>query len=231
MGAGRPKALVEIDGRPLIAYALRHVLAADTASEIVVVAPAGHAVVMHRAVADVVVDARVTVTVIDGGDTRADSVERGTAGLSDAVGVVLVHDAARAFTPAEVFTRVVSAVRAGHAAVIPVVPVPDTIKMLQDEADYPRAPSTEVPGEYVAHTVDRTRLRAVQTPQGFLRETLQRAQSHAAASGDRALRTDDAGLVEAMGGRVLAVAGDARAHKITTAADIALARTWVREET
>lgn len=188
---------------------------------------------MHDVVAGTVATSPVAVRVVDGGVTRADSVERGTAGLSEAVGVVLVHDAARAFTPAPVFQRVVAALRAGHAAVIPVVPVADTIKMLQDEADYPLAPSTQVPGEYIARTVDRTRLRAVQTPQGFLRETLERAQGHAAvqdAAADPAPSTDDAGLVEAMGGRVFAVAGDARAHKITTAHDIALARTWLRED-
>jgi len=184
---------------------------------------------MQRAVAGLGETSRAHVSIVDGGDSRADSVERGTAMLSSEIGVVLVHDAARAFTPVEVFGRVTSAVRSGHAAVIPVVPVTDTIKMLQDESSYPMAPSTEVPGEFIAHTVDRSRLRAVQTPQGFLRETLQRAQDHAGASGHPPGSTDDAGLVEAMGGRVLAVAGDPRAHKITTAQDMALAQTWVQE--
>jgi 2-C-methyl-D-erythritol 4-phosphate cytidylyltransferase len=221
---------VDVGNRPLVAHALHGVLRADVASEVVVVAPAGGSAAVRQSVAAVDNPSAVPVAVVDGGPSRAESVEHGTAHLSDDVGVVLVHDAARAFTPAAVFQRVTSAVRSGHAAVIPVVPVTDTIKMLTDEASYPMAPSTEVPGEYIAHTVDRTRLRAVQTPQGFLRETLQRAQSHARDGGEPHQRTDDAGLVEAMGGRVLAVAGDPRAHKITTPADMALAQVWLQEQ-
>jgi len=221
--------LVEVGGRPLVAYAVGGVLAADVVGEVVIVAPRGYTGPISNAVAPVTGGSAPPVRVVEGGASRADSVARGTAALSPEVGVVLVHDAARAFTPPQVFHRVTAAVRSGHAAVIPVMPVTDTIKMLHDESSYPRASSTQVPGEYVAHTVDRTRLRAVQTPQGFLRETLERAQSHADTSEAAGTSTDDAGLVEAMGGHVLAVAGDARAHKITTAQDIALAEMWSRE--
>ena len=102
---------------------------------------------------------------------------------------MLVHDAARALAPPDLFESVAAAVRGGHAAVIPVLPVVDTIK----EVGRRRG---------VLGTVDRSALRAVQTPQGFRRDVL--AAAHAAAVDPL---TDDAGLVEKPG-----VAGALRAR-------------------
>ena len=129
----------------------------------------------------------------------------GLAALSDQVGVVLVHDAARCLAPAGVFGRVVEAVRDGALAVVPGVPVVDTIKQV-DSA-----------GRVVA-TPERSQLRAVQTPQGFRRDVLERA--HAESSPESIAATDDATLVERLGETVVVVDGDPRALKVTTPADL-----------
>ncbi|MER6594376.1 2-C-methyl-D-erythritol 4-phosphate cytidylyltransferase, partial [Micromonospora purpureochromogenes] len=119
--------------------------------------------------------------------------------------IVLVHDAARALTPPELVESVAGAVRAGHHAVIPVLPVVDTIKEVGA-------------GEVVVGTVDRSALRAVQTPQGFRRSVLTAAH---AAAGDSL--TDDAGLVEKQGVPVFCVPGSEYALKVTRPFDLALA--------
>ncbi|MFD0823549.1 2-C-methyl-D-erythritol 4-phosphate cytidylyltransferase, partial [Micromonospora zhanjiangensis] len=119
--------------------------------------------------------------------------------------IILVHDAARALTPSAVFESVAAAVRDGEDAVIPVLPVVDTIKEVSTAG-------------VVLGTVDRSVLRAVQTPQGFRRDVL--VAAHAAAVDPL---TDDAGLVEKQGGRVACVPGSEYALKITRPFDLALA--------
>ena len=116
-----------------------------------------------------------------------------------------MHDAARPLTPPDVVRRVVEAVRAGAPAVIPVLPVADTIKRVDGAGT-------------VVSTVDRSELRAVQTPQGFRAADLRRAHA-----GTPDPRTDDAGLVEALGDPVTTVAGDPLAFKVTTAWDLRIA--------
>jgi len=118
---------------------------------------------------------------------------------------VLVHDAARALAPPELVERVSAAVREGHAAVIPVLPVVDTIKQVHATGA-------------VAGTLDRSVLRAVQTPQGFQRRALERAHAEAVDE-----HTDDAGMVEKLGLTVWTVAGDEAALKITRPFDLAVA--------
>jgi 2-C-methyl-D-erythritol 4-phosphate cytidylyltransferase/2-C-methyl-D-erythritol 2,4-cyclodiphosphate synthase len=125
--------------------------------------------------------------------------------------VILVHDAARALTPPATIAAVVRAVRSGHRAVIPVLPVADTIKSAVPGEDPEGFPT-------VGQTVDRSGLRAVQTPQGFSRELLSRA--HAAAGHDA---TDDAGLVESLGEPVTMIPGHVEAFKVTTPFDLVLA--------
>ena len=141
--------------------------------------------------------------------------------------VVLVHDAARALTPPGVVRRVVTAVRAGHDAVVPALPVTDTVKevSLAGRTGPGGAPAAGVPVEEVVGTPDRARLRAVQTPQGFATATLVAAHRLGA---DRAVdetraASDDAGLVEAAGGTVVVVEGDPLAMKVTAPLDLALA--------
>src|SRR5262249_27667099 len=144
--------------------------------------------------------------VVAGGATRQASVAAGLAALDAAIDTVLVHDVARAFAPAAVISRVIDAVQAGADAVLPVRPVTDTIKRVDD-------------ARRVVDTVDRSTLVAVQTPQGFRRDVLLAA--HAAAT--HAAATDDAGLVEAYGGTVVVVDGADESFKITHPWDLILA--------
>lgn len=227
LGAGMPKALVPLGhGRrsaPVIVHALRAALRCGALTSVVVVAPAdpdGMAQ-LAAAVGSVPVPEGVSVAVVPGGAERADSVALGLAALPHEVGVVLVHDAARALTPVEVFDRVIHAVHSGHAAVTPALTVTDTVKQV---AVGPTGVET------VVATLDRSTLRAVQTPQGFLRETLERAHREFGAGSDAPLATDDCGMVEAHGGRVTVVAGSPRALKITTPHDLEVAAAWLEQD-
>ena len=190
-------------GVPVLGHALRGVLSSPGVAEVVVVAPAAHRAEAEDLAADVCrelgSDCRVTVVV--GGAERGDSVAAGLAVLGPEVETVLVHDAARCLTPVAVFERVIAAVAAGAVAVVPGTAVVDTIKQV-DEAGL------------VVATPERAALRAVQTPQGFRRDVLERAHAVSSAA------TDDAGLVERLGERVLVVDGDARALKVTTPGDL-----------
>jgi 2-C-methyl-D-erythritol 4-phosphate cytidylyltransferase len=158
---------------------------------------------------------------VDGGATRADSVRAGIAGLMEGIEAVLVHDAARALTPESVFHRVSDALAGGAAAVIPVLPVVDTVKTVAATSGQDAAFAPEV----VTGTAHREELRAVQTPQGFTVGTLLRA--HDAAQGldqqQAATVTDDAMLVEMLGTAVHAVRGSTQSLKITTPLDLIFA--------
>ena len=169
---------------------------------------AAHAVTSARIVADVVIlvvpegyqgDGEGADLVVAGGDSRSASVRAGLAatGLSD---IVVVHDAARPMASAELFLRVVAAVRDGADAAIPGLPLTDTVKQITD-------------GVAVA-TLNRDELVAVQTPQAFRREALLAAHK----SGLDA--TDDAALVERAGGRVAVVAGERDNIKLTEPDDL-----------
>ena len=170
---------------------------------VVVVVPEG---AQHEVIAMLAPLALPDLRVVAGGAERQDSVRAGLQALPPDVDVVLVHDAARCLTPPGVFTAVVEAVRAGAIAVVPVLPVSDTVK--------------RVHGEVVVETLERSELVAVQTPQGFDRAALQAA--HTAAAG-AAPATDDAGVLEALGHQVRTVAGDERAFKVTRPLDLVLA--------
>lgn len=175
------------------------------AAHLVVVAPADALDRAHELARTAIPDGhRTALHVAAGGPDRVASVRSGLSALLPTDGVVLVHDAARALAPPELFVAVVAAVRAGHPAVVPGVPVADTIKSVDQD-------------NRVTATLDRSALRAIQTPQGFLREELERAHAGGATG------TDDASLVEHAGGRVYLIPGDHRADKITTPADLALA--------
>jgi 2-C-methyl-D-erythritol 4-phosphate cytidylyltransferase len=199
LGSAVPKAFCEVRGRTLLEHALGPFVAHAAVRDVVVVAPAG---LLERCV-------ELTgtgLTVVAGGATRQASVRAGLAALAPDVDAVLVHDVARPFVPVDVLDRVLAALAGGAVAVIPARPVTDTIKRV--DADH-----------VVAETLDRSTLRAVQTPQGFDRAVLVAAHD-AAPSGDV---TDDAGLVEARGGTVVVVDGADEAFKITRPWDLVLA--------
>jgi 2-C-methyl-D-erythritol 4-phosphate cytidylyltransferase len=147
---------------------------------------------------------------VAGGATRSESVRRGLAAVPPEATVVCVHDAVRPLATPALFTAVIDAVRAGADAAVPAVPVTDTIKVI-------------AAGGEVVSTPDRTTLVAVQTPQAFRADVLRRAH----ASGDES--TDDAALVERLGGRVVTVPGEPWNRKITAPDDLEWARRWLAD--
>ena len=222
LGAGGPKALVEVGGRSLLRRAAQGLVDSGVVDHLVVTAPSEH---VERFAAELagLAGAGPGIRVVAGSSaSRQASVALGLrAALEDCprAGVVLVHDAARALTPPEVVRRVVAAVRAGHDAVVPALAVTDTVKEIAPAG--PAGSGVEI----VVGTPDRSRLRAVQTPQGFAVAALVRAHELGAARGahEALAASDDAGLVEAAGGRVVVVEGDPLALKVTTPLDLALA--------
>ncbi|NQY55817.1 MAG: 2-C-methyl-D-erythritol 4-phosphate cytidylyltransferase [Ilumatobacteraceae bacterium] len=147
---------------------------------------------------------------IPGGDTRTASVRNGLAAVPADATIICVHDAARPLVDVDVYTRVIAGVHAGADGVVPVVPVVDTIKV--------------VDGDRVIETPAREQLVAVQTPQGFRAEVLR-----AAYAGAIDAASDDAALVEKGGGVVRVVPGSDDARKITHPDDLAWARQRVAE--
>lgn len=211
LGPGAPKALRTLAGVPVLVHAVRGLLAAARLDLIVVVAPAAEVAAVRTLLADIDPGA-ARVHVVPGGASRQESVSLGLAAVPVDVDVVLVHDAARALTPASLVAAVLDAVAGGADAVIPVLPVADTIK------------SVDPAGTFVTATVDRSTLRAVQTPQGFRRGVLAKAHASSPLLADGAAgATDDAGMVESLGLPVAVIAGHLEAFKVTTPFDLVLA--------
>jgi 2-C-methyl-D-erythritol 4-phosphate cytidylyltransferase len=147
-------------------------------------------------------------SVVAGGPTRQSSARLGLAAVApDPDDVVLVHDAARPLADAALIRRVVDAVLAGADGAVPVVPVVDTIAVVE--------------AGLVTDVGDRARQRVVQTPQGFRARVLEAAHRAAAAAGELDA-SDDGGLVlrHVSGSRIAAVAGDPRNIKVTVASDL-----------
>ena len=203
MGASRPKAFLELGGEPLLLKAARAFEAAPSVAAIVAVVPAEQVEEARRLLAVL----RKLHAVTPGGARRQDSV---LAGLKQAPvgfdGVVLVHDAARPFADEAMIEAVVRAA-AEHGAALPVLAVVDTVKRVRDGR--------------VVETLDRSELRAAQTPQGFRLALLTRA--YEAAFRDQVTVTDEAMAVERLGAPVVAVPGSAHNRKLTTPEDLAWA--------
>lgn len=199
LGAGIAKAFVKLGVRTMLEYSVDGLLASGVIDRVVVAVPADR-------VAQTTALLNGRVSVVEGGPERCDTVRLALEAAGDPQ-FVLVHDAARPLTPAGQIQRVVAALREGMRAVIPVLPVVDTIKAVDANG-------------VVLGTPERAGLRAVQTPQGFEAELLRRAYQRA---GSFAV-TDDASLVENIGISVHTVAGDPLAFKVTTALDLTLAR-------
>jgi 2-C-methyl-D-erythritol 4-phosphate cytidylyltransferase len=196
LGAGRPKALVELAGRPLLQWSIDALRCVEGIERIVAALPAG-------------TPAPAGVVGVAGGAVRSDSVRRALAAAGPGE-TVLVHDAARPLLTPALAEAVIAALAAdpGADAAIAAAPVTDTIK---------RVDSAGV----VRETLDRSELWAVQTPQVFRREALERALSVAPEQLVRA--TDDAWLIERQGGRVLVVHTGEPNLKVTTPLDLQVA--------
>ena len=207
LAAGVPKAFYQLEGRTLVERAVEGLLKSGVVDRVVVAVPADRT---DRAKLILGRDA----TVVAGGASRVESVALALEAVADpeVPEFVLVHDAARALTPPDLVIRVVESLRAGHEAVIPVLPLSDTVKVVDANGA-------------VLGTPERAGLRAVQTPQGFATGLLLRAYQQAG----RADFTDDASLVEHIGGHVQVVDGDPLAFKITTRLDLLLAQAIVAQ--
>ncbi|MFF2271334.1 2-C-methyl-D-erythritol 4-phosphate cytidylyltransferase [Agromyces sp. NPDC058136] len=211
LGRSEPKAFVPLGAGTVLAAAVAGVLAMRQTPHLVLVVPADRVEATRERFAPDAAAAGAGFEVVAGGASRQESVAAGLAGLPAAVDTVLVHDAARALTPAPLFDEVAAAVRARRRGIVPALDVVDTVKRVDDDGR-------------VLETVDRSSLRSVQTPQGFPRASLDHAYATA-----REEFTDDAALVAAAGLVVETVPGDVRAFKITVPADLRRAEQLVAE--
>lgn len=210
LAVGLPKAFYQLDGQTLIERAVDGLLDSGVVDTVVVAVPADRTdearqILGHRAM------------IVAGGSNRTDTVNLALTVLSGTAEpeFVLVHDAARALTPPALVARVVEALRDGYAAVVPVLPLSDTIKAVDANG-------------VVLGTPERAGLRAVQTPQGFTTDLLLRSYQRGSLDLPAAEYNDDASLVEHIGGQVQVVDGDPLAFKITTKLDLLLAQAIVR---
>src|SRR5580765_6183001 len=201
LGEERPKAFARLGALPMLAEPLRRLDASEWIDGIVVVVPPEWeepAILLAEEIG-----AGKVVACVTGGATRAESVRAAVDEVDDDASVIIVHDAARPLVDDEVIERVLKPLSEGFDGAVPTMPISDTVKRAR--------------GGEIVETLDRAELVAVQTPQAFLADTLRRA-----LGGDLGAATDCSSLVEAAGGRVAAVAGDARLLKVTEAADLEL---------
>ncbi len=216
LGAGRPKAFVELAGRAMVAWSIDAIAQVADIERIVLAVPPGARESIGAAVG-------AGVTLVDGGSSRSDSVRRALAAAADGRGedraqadLVLVHDAARPLvTPALAGSVIAALARDPDAdAAIAAMPVTDTVKRVDGSGA-------------VRETLERSELWAVQTPQVFRRRALERALDVPEAELARA--TDDAWLIERGGGKVIVVRADAENLKVTTPLDLRVAEMLLAE--
>ena len=206
VGDDKPKAFARLGELPLLAEPLRRLDECEWIDAVVLVAPPGWeepAILLAEELGASKVSACVP-----GGATRTDSVRAGVAEVAEDAAAILVHDAARPLLPEAVVSRLLEALGQGADGAVPALPLSDTVK--------------RVAGGFVAETLLRDELVAVQTPQAFVASVLRDALARAGSEG-----TDCASLVEAVGGRVAVVPGDERLLKVTTRADLERVAAWL----
>jgi 2-C-methyl-D-erythritol 4-phosphate cytidylyltransferase len=204
LGVGEPKAFVKLHGHPMLRYSLATLARLPSITEVVIAIPSG----LERKTRDEVAKAglEVPVKIAPGGTERQDSVRIALALTSAEAEVIVIHDAARPFADATLFTRCLVAASARGAA-IAAIPVSDTLKRVSDGV--------------IHATIKRAGLYQAQTPQAFQRRLLMAAHDRAAR--ERIIATDDADLVEQIGGTVEIVEASAFNLKITTKSDLMIA--------
>lgn len=234
LGYEKPKALVEIAGKTIVERAVETLLAIPDVKTIVVTAPAEPAVLTQF---QQIFNRHAQVEVVAGGDTRQKSVHAGLRVISKLLEkiassgcesngnlesatspVVLIHDAARCLTPKTVIASLLEKINAGEKAAIPAIPVVDTLTQFATSA---------AQTHYVTKYADRSSLKAVQTPQAFVFDTIWVAHEKAAQELEEF--TDDASLMRLVGESVAVVAGSEFSLKITTPFDLRIAEMLVKE--
>lgn len=204
-GGALPKQFQPLAGKPMIQHVIERFLAETVVSRVIVP-------VAEELLAAVKPSASERVTFVAGGATRHQSVVRGVAD-ADGAEWIAIHDAARPLFSPTIFQSVVAAAREVGAA-LPVIPVTDTIHLMNDDGT-------------VGSTLDRKMLGAAQTPQCFRADILRRVLER--ASLERIEGTDEAGLAARFGFIVKAVAGDPRNLKITVPEDMAVAESYLQQ--
>ena len=211
LGGNRPKQFLELDGIPVIIHTLRQFERCREIDEVVTVLPAAETAGFQSLAQQF--GLRKLARVIAGGETRAQSVQRGLASIHEAE-IVAVHDGVRPFVTAEEIDQVVATARTSGAAIL-VAPVADTIKEIDDGR--------------VVRTLARSRLRRALTPQCFRLDVLRRGYDQLAEVEAEGVEvTDDCLLVERVGVEIVAVEGSARNVKITRKEDLVLGEALLR---
>lgn len=205
LASSLPKAFVSLGGQPLLHHVVNRMSEWTKWASLVLVVPEG-----YEAPARALSSHLDSVHVVTGGETRGASVQSGLDALPAGVTHVLIHDAARLLMPLEVFDRVLDELESGAKAVIPHIPVVDTL--------------VTVDGSSTQGDINRGALGAVQTPQGFDLELLR--QAYASAAGEF---TDDAAVMRSAGYDVVGVEGDSRGFKITYPDDLVRAESLLGE--
>lgn len=203
---GTAKQFALLAGRPVINWAIEALATHPRINEVIIVLP-------DESRADEIKSSWPKVkAVVRGGKQRQDSVSRGLEAVSPEMEIVLVHDGVRPLVTAELISRIIETAEKEGAAV-PALPIEDTVKMID--------------GEYITKTINREQLVRVQTPQGFRKNLLQKAFHQAKKEGYYA--SDEASLIERIGGRVKIIPGETKNIKITTPDDLKVAEVWLNE--
>lgn len=205
MGGDVPKQFALLAGKPIIAWTLERFQSSPLVDAIIIAAQAEH----HERIRTIAAEFGVTklTEVVEGGDSRQDSVWNALKAVPPIADLVLVHDAVRPLVSSDDIAKVVTAA-AHYGAAILAVRVKDTIKQSDEQ-------------EFVENTLDRESLWSAQTPQVFKREILHKAYQH--VHNDHFLANDESSVVEYSGGDVKLVEGSYANFKITTAEDVVFA--------
>jgi 2-C-methyl-D-erythritol 4-phosphate cytidylyltransferase len=206
MGRATAKQFLTLGDKPILAHTL---LAFQRASEIDEIIPILSEEDLETCLGEIIEAYHITKvkTLVVGGKERQDSVANGLHKLEKDAAIVLIHDGVRPFVTPEMIKETVDYAKKGECVTVG-VPIKDTIKEVNDQG-------------MVRHTLDRSRLWAIQTPQAFPVKALKRAYEE--ASRQRVYGTDDATIIERMGGSVRVLMGSYENIKITTPEDLMLA--------